>query len=53
MAKYTSVSVYIAPTRVSGIDINSEDGGFQTPALRMLGTFSGLNGASTAFDRIR
>lgn len=49
---FSGLAQGIAPSRVVGIDVNDDGSGFQTPDLGTLGTSAGLNGASTALDRI-
>lgn len=49
---FSGLAQGIAPSRVVGIDVNDDGSGFQTADLSTLGTSAGLNGASTALDRI-
>ncbi|WP_435000091.1 TraB/VirB10 family protein (plasmid) [Vibrio scophthalmi] len=49
---FSGLAQGIAPSRVVGIDVNDDGSGFQTPDMSTLGVSAGLNGASTALDRI-
>lgn len=49
---FSGLASGIAPSRIPGVDISSEAGGFQTPDMSALGGSALLNGTSTALDRI-
>ncbi|MCC4789150.1 TraB/VirB10 family protein [Vibrio splendidus] len=49
---FSGLAQGIAPSRVPGVDINSDGTGFQTPDIGTLGTSAVLQGGASSLDRI-